>query len=284
MLGLNGAGQLGIGTVDSPRRQRWRDGRQPPGGEPRSRPHRAAVSKGGAHACALLDNGAVKCWGDNGYGQLGQGDVDTAAGSRPTWATASLLSPSEPDGPPPPSPSATTAAAPASTTETSSAGDATTLANSGPVTPWTGATNRARWARTCRPWRSEGRTVTAIVRGVHHSCAILDDGTLKCWGDGFWGNLGLGNKDNVGEVPSEMGDGLPTVDVGTGRTVGLATRVNVAVSAPAPVLVGGTLSYDITVTNTGVSPHGGPSGLRRRSGLRTTGRRPRPRGSGDVVV
>lgn len=40
-----------------------------------------------------------------------------------------------------------------------------------------------------------------------HACALLEDGTLRCWGEGSMGALGYGNIEHVGddEVPAEVG-------------------------------------------------------------------------------
>jgi Regulator of chromosome condensation (RCC1) repeat len=58
----------------------------------------------------------------------------------------------------------------------------------------------------------------AIAVGRTHNCALLDDHRVKCWGDNASGQLGLGDKKNRGADPATMGDNLPTVDLGTGRT------------------------------------------------------------------
>jgi hypothetical protein len=59
----------------------------------------------------------------------------------------------------------------------------------------------------------------AVATGEIHTCAILDDHRLKCWGDNSQGQLGLDDpRELIGGSPSEMGDALPFVDLGTGRT------------------------------------------------------------------
>src|SRR5436190_12467161 len=72
-----------------------------------------------------------------------------------------------------------------------------------------------------------GRTATAIATGTDHTCALLDDGTVKCWGANLDGELGLGDKVTRGDGPGEMGDALPAVALGAGRTArAIATGQN----------------------------------------------------------
>src|SRR5690606_20931183 len=36
----------------------------------------AQISVGNLHACAVMTDGGVKCWGDGAYGKTGQGSTD----------------------------------------------------------------------------------------------------------------------------------------------------------------------------------------------------------------
>lgn len=56
-----------------------------------------------------------------------------------------------------------------------------------------------------------GRKILEISTGHFHSCALLDDKSVRCWGANGWGNLGLGDTEDRGDDPGEMGDALPPV-------------------------------------------------------------------------
>lgn len=67
------------------------------------------------------------------------------------------------------------------------------------------------------------RTATGVLAvGNYHSCALLDNGAVKCWGESDQGQLGYGDTTNRGDAPSELGDGLPSVDLGATDVVDLA--------------------------------------------------------------
>jgi alpha-tubulin suppressor-like RCC1 family protein len=129
-------------------------------GEGVCKPFVAAVGGGQDFSCVLRGDGAVKCWGRNLNGSLGLGDL-VARGDN--------------------------------------AGE---MGNNLPTVDL-----------------GTGRTAKAISRAQgSHVCAILDDGSVKCWGRNDLGQLGLGDTANRGDNAGEMGDKLPTVDLGTGRT------------------------------------------------------------------
>lgn len=70
------------------------------------------------------------------------------------------------------------------------------------------------------PFVNLGTDVAALSVGAggERTCAILDDGSLKCWGNNRGGQLGLGDVSPRGLEPSQMGDFLPAVSLGTNRT------------------------------------------------------------------
>ena len=47
-----------------------------------------------------------------------------------------------------------------------------------------------------------------IAAGGDHICARLSDGSARCWGYNFEGQLGHGDLSNTGDNPNLMGDNL----------------------------------------------------------------------------
>jgi alpha-tubulin suppressor-like RCC1 family protein len=138
-----------------------------------------SISAGYYYACALLSSGAVKCWGSNLYGQLGDGSTANAT-ARTTPVDVSTLS------------SGVTAIA---------AGryHACALLSTGAVKCWgqntygqlgDGSTTQSLTPVSV-PDLSSG--VIAIAAGERHTCAVLNTGAVKCWGNNDNGQLGDGS-------------------------------------------------------------------------------------------
>ena len=62
------------------------------------------------------------------------------------------------------------------------------------------------------------RLVKTVTAGWEHTCALLDNDTVKCCGIGINGRLGQGNKDDLGDNRNEMAK-LQAIKFGDGRTV-----------------------------------------------------------------
>ncbi|MBK9265103.1 MAG: hypothetical protein IPM54_35650 [Polyangiaceae bacterium] len=177
------------------------------------------VAAGLGSTCALLNDGTVKCWGENNYGQLGQGDT-IPRGDNPNHMGDNLLPIDLGTG--------RTATAVAVGYQ-----HACAILDNGSLKCW-GNPFHGRCGLGDTSTRGDepgemgdnlpvvdvgtGKTVTAIALGWEHTCALLNDGSVKCWGGGSSGRLGLGDQENRGDAAGEMGDNLPTVDLGTGKT------------------------------------------------------------------
>ena len=185
---------------------------------------------GWSTACAILDNGQLKCWGTNRYGELGLGDT-TDRGTAPGQMGNSL--------PPVNLGSGLTVlrVAPASL-------HTCALLSNNQVKCW-GSNNNAdcinddtlcagqlglgdtitRGTAASQmggnlPYVNlgSGRTATFLAAGERQKCAILDTGALKCWGANSSGELGLGDTTTRGTSAAQMGNALPAVNLGTGRS------------------------------------------------------------------
>ena len=146
--------------------------------------HIQALSAGQDHSCALLDDGGLRCWGMNVYGQLGDGGIELGL---------SAVTPQGLD-------SGIRALA-------AGADHTCALTTAGNVLCW-GAnyagqlgdgSGQDRLTPTAVSGLDSG--VRAIGVGQRHSCAVLDSGGIKCWGFNFAGQLGDGsNQDRLAPV------------------------------------------------------------------------------------
>ncbi|KAJ1479683.1 regulator of chromosome condensation 1/beta-lactamase-inhibitor protein II, partial [Baffinella frigidus] len=214
--GWNNNGQLGLGDTSDRGDDANEMGTNLPSMDLGERRTAVAVCTGARHTCALLDDAAVKCWGQGETGQLGLGDT-ADRGDDANEMGANLPSVDLGDG-------RTAAAVVAGGQHTCALLDDATVKCWG----WNingqlgqgGTSNRGDDMGTNLPVvdLGAGRTVTAVIAGGHHTCVLLDDATLKCWGYNGMGQLGIGDTANRGDDANEMGANLPWIDLGPGRT------------------------------------------------------------------
>lgn len=72
-----------------------------------------------------------------------------------------------------------------------------------------------------------GQKVVDAAAGLSHTCVLLEDQTVKCFGDNSRGQLGLGHTDNIGD--NETADTFASVPLGTAvKSIYAGTRFNCA--------------------------------------------------------
>ena len=65
-----------------------------------------------------------------------------------------------------------------------------------------------------------GRTAIAVALGKAHTCAIMDNGNVKCWGENENGQLGIGlwnRTDSTSPAAVDLGTGLTATVVTAGQ-------------------------------------------------------------------
>ena len=229
----------------------------------------AAIAVGGQHACALMIDGSVKCWGRNYAGQLGNGaggdEFDLSATPVDVCADASCDT------------KLTDAVALASGGSHSCA-----LTMSGGVKCWgsniSGQLGDATTDDRLTPGDVVGlpTTVAMISAGEHHTCAVRLEGTVLCWGVNHGGTPGTEGLEACypygspcATVPVEvpgLGSDVVSVAAGGRHTCGLTARGGVkcwgenfqgqlgdgtVMTRSAPVDVAGLQNDAITITSGG---------------------------------
>ncbi len=166
------------------------------------------LAAGAKHTCAIFAEGAVRCWGDNAFGQLGRpplGDplaeysVDLGTNRRATGIYSGQF-------------------------------HSCVILEDGAVKCW-GDNGFGQLGVGDRATRGDGASAmgdglpvvdlgtgeraVSLALGGTASCALLEGGRVKCWGDPYQGATGQGDGELRGASPGTMGDNLPVVDLGS---------------------------------------------------------------------
>jgi alpha-tubulin suppressor-like RCC1 family protein len=181
------------------------------------------IAAGGDHTCAILQSGAVRCWGRNDFGQLGRGNTANLGDNETVFSAGNA-----------------DLGASVTVKDLALGGYHTcALLTTGAVRCWgRNHVGQLGYGHTANlgdnepinnlPNVSLTGTVRKLVAGDSHTCALTFAGTLRCWGYGLDGELGQsfggsdafwGNALNElpSTLPSDIHTGAQVTDVTTGR-------------------------------------------------------------------
>ncbi|MFL5355919.1 RTX toxin [Archangium sp.] len=177
--GRNNFGQLGYGHTNNvgDNEQPYSLGDVQVGGTVKD------IVAGGSHTCALLDTGKVRCWGYNGFGQLGylsgnnvgDSELPSTAGNVNVGGNVLQLS-----------------AGKFHTCAVLTTGNVRCWGYGGHGQLGYGNGNNVNVPATAGDVDTGGH-VLQVATGDFHTCALLSSGGIKCWGNGGSGRLGYGN-------------------------------------------------------------------------------------------
>jgi alpha-tubulin suppressor-like RCC1 family protein len=171
-----------------------------------------AITASGTHTCAILAGGKVRCWGTGVGGRLGYGSTDTIGDNEtPASVGPVFLGPGR-----------------KARTITAGGGHTCALLDNGRVRCWGVASNgQLGYGNLNNVGDNEtpgsvvpvslGRKAVAVSAGEYHTCAILDNGKVRCWGRGSFGELGTGSTGTIGD--DELPTAVPAISFGRRKAV-----------------------------------------------------------------
>ena len=155
-----------------------------------------SIQAGGDHTCVLFNNGKVRCWGQNDFGQLGYGNTFAIGDDELPYEAGDV-----------PLPASDPAVQIVTGTDHTCA-----LLQSGYVRCW-GRNNAGQLGLGHLENLGDGEDVTGLLGGIvnlggiavklaaggHHTCALMDTGGMRCWGWNADGQLGYAHTNTIGD-------------------------------------------------------------------------------------
>jgi cysteine-rich repeat protein len=203
--GYNGAGQLGYGHTDN-----IGDDETPADvGDVMLPEPGVELTMGDSHSCILMADMNVRCWGSGSSGQLGYGANENIGDDEFPSSILDVM-------------------VGGSVLEIDAGGShSCARLENGKLRCWGGAfSGQLGYGNVTNIGDDEppasagdvpvGGAIVAQATGISHTCAILANGKIRCWGSGYTGQLGYGNTMTIGNMttPAQAGD-LSAIPMGS---------------------------------------------------------------------
>jgi alpha-tubulin suppressor-like RCC1 family protein len=178
-----------------------------------------SIGVGEESACAVTSSGALECWGDNTYGELGTGIPGNSATPIPVPGLSSGV--------------AAISHGYESACSLTVQGAAECWGNGAIGEVGTGTLGSSP---TPQPVTGLSSSVTAISHGYESACALIAGGSVECWGDNRYGELG---SDSPGGSPTPV----PVTGLSSAAAVSVGDEVACALTSGGAVECWGDNRY-----------------------------------------